>query len=167
MYSRTPASCGDEPPKPFSADPAGGSRLASEPDGLARLAREVLAAAYGSSGASAGFQRVGAEGWTAGREMHAVGERGWRASLMSPTLSRRPDLGARRDAGPPSRGYPRHHLLELRPLQRGEDVLLHARTNFEALGDDNGLSDEVVGELLVQIGDCVLNLSKDSGINAD
>ena len=54
MYSRTPASCGDEPPKPFSADPAGGSRLASGLSGLARLAREVLAVLT----APAGLQRL-------------------------------------------------------------------------------------------------------------
>ena len=43
-----------------------------------------------------------------------------------------------------------HHLLEFRPLQRGEDPLLNGWPNLESLGDNNRLREEVVGELLVQ-----------------
>ena len=35
-------------------------------------------------------------------------------------------------------------------MQRGKDALLHGGADFEALGDNNGLREEVVGELLVQ-----------------
>ena len=48
------------------------------------------------------------------------------------------------------RAHPRHHLLELGPLQRGQDALLHAGAHFEALGDHDRLREEVVGELLVE-----------------
>ena len=62
------------------------------------------------------------------------------AELQRPA-DRRPKL---------ERAHARQHLLELRPLQRREDALLHAGADLEALGDHDRLREEVVGELLVE-----------------
>ena len=48
------------------------------------------------------------------------------------------------------RAYPWHDLLELRLSQGGEDALLHAGADVETFGDDDGLREEVIGELLVE-----------------
>jgi hypothetical protein len=77
------------------------------------------------------------------------------------TLRELPDLGGIRTADaelerPTDRRaelegtYPRHHLLELRPSQCGDDALLHRGAELEALGDNDGLREEVVRELLVE-----------------
>jgi hypothetical protein len=60
-------------------------------------------------------------------------------------LQRPADRGAKFE-----RAYPRHHVLELRTLQRSEDSLLYTRASFEALGDNDGLREKVVSQLLVE-----------------
>jgi hypothetical protein len=42
------------------------------------------------------------------------------------------------------------HLLELRPVQCGDDTRLHGRANLESLRDYDALREEVVRELLVE-----------------